>query len=160
MAASRLLRPVLVTTMAINLLAWGSPQRVDAQAQPAQIAVMTPPVADVEQSDDGLFRSDAAVGNTAIRFVVDTGANFVILTARDAHRAGVAPVGSSAAIRTAGGRTTMRWAMVDNLVVGGASLGRMRVGIVRDGVSLFGQNALGRLARVTIADRRLTLHAS
>ncbi|RZM33591.1 MAG: TIGR02281 family clan AA aspartic protease, partial [Sphingomonas sp.] len=83
--------------------------------QPARVAAAVPaPPAQTASGDatrahkeaDGLFYVTAKVNGTPIRFVVDTGANVVVLTGSDARRAGVTSGVGSERIETAAGGST------------------------------------------------------
>lgn len=113
------------------------------------------------RSADGLFYVTAAVNGVPVRFVVDTGANVVVLTRADAAAAGV--TGSTAggrALRTAGGTAAMRWATIERLTIGDHAIADADAAIVGDGGlphSLLGQSALSRLDSVTLRGNRLHL---
>ncbi len=115
----------------------------------------------LKRSADGLFYVTAAVNGVPVRFVVDTGANVVVLTRADAAAAGV--TGSTAggrALRTAGGTAAMRWATIERLTIGDHAIADADAAIVGDGGlphSLLGQSALSRLESVTLRGNRLHL---
>lgn len=137
--------------------------------QPARVAPALAPavVAAAPRGDairavkeaDGLFYVTARVNGTPIRFVVDTGANVVVLTGSDARRAGVTSGVGSERIETAAGGSTMRWAMLDRVDLAGRQLSGTRAAVVEDGlkISLLGQNALSQLNSVTLVGERLEL---
>ena len=108
---------------------------------------------------DGLFYVTARVNGTPIRFVVDTGANVMVLTGDDARRAGVRSHSSPERMETAAGGSAMRWAMLDRLDLAGRRLTGTRAAVVDSGLkrSLLGQNALSRLESVMLAGDRLEL---
>lgn len=115
----------------------------------------------LKRSPDGLFYVTAAVNGVPVRFVVDTGANVVVLTKADAAAAGV--TGSAAAgrsLRTAAGATPMRWATIARLTVGDHAITGADAAIVGDDGpphSLLGQSVLARLDSVTLRGNRLQL---
>jgi len=115
----------------------------------------------LKRSPDGLFYVTAAVNGVPVRFVVDTGANVVVLTGADAAAAGV--TGSATAgrsLRTAAGAAPMRWATIARLTVGDHAITGADAAIVGDNGpphSLLGQSALARLDSVTLRGNRLQL---
>jgi aspartyl protease family protein len=112
------------------------------------------------KSDDGLFYVTARVNGAPVRFVVDTGANVVVLTGADARRAGITPARhGSQQLETASGGSAMTWATLDEVEIAGQTLTHTRAAIVADGLkmSLLGQNALSRLNSVTLRGNRLEL---
>jgi aspartyl protease family protein len=136
--------------------------------QPARVAPVVAPKSPAAPSGgmvraikeaDGLFYVTARVNGTPIRFVIDTGANVVVLTSSDARRAGVKSGIGSERIETAAGGSTMRWAMLDRVDLAGRQLTGTRAAVVENGlkVSLLGQNALSQLQSVTLAGERLEL---
>lgn len=115
----------------------------------------------IERASDGLFYLTARVNGAPVRFVVDTGASYVVLRREDAVRAGLDPDGSGArdTLKTASGRTAMRWDQVQHMGIAGNQLNNVRVAVMQDGlhVSLLGQNALARLGPVVLDGNRLTI---
>ena len=112
---------------------------------------------------DGHFVVEADVDGVAVRFLVDTGASHVILSAGDARRLGyeVAALAYTRAYRTAGG--TVFGAPV---VLGAVTIGPIRIDDVQASVgggamgrSLLGMSFLNRLAGYRVAAGRLTLQA-
>jgi aspartyl protease family protein len=115
----------------------------------------------LKRAPDGLFYVTAAVNGVPVRFVVDTGANVVVLTRADAAAAGVigSPTGGRA-LRTAGGTAAMRWATIDRLTIGDRAIAGADAAIVGDNGlphSLLGQSVLSRLDSVTLRGNRLQL---
>ncbi|MCH7486082.1 MAG: TIGR02281 family clan AA aspartic protease [Proteobacteria bacterium] len=111
----------------------------------------------------GHFVVEADVDGVAIRFLVDTGASHVILSAGDARRLGydLAALDYTRAYRTAGG--TVFGAPV---VLGAVTIGPIRMDGVQASVSaaamgrsLLGMSFLNRLSGYRVAGGRLTLQA-
>lgn len=106
------------------------------------------------RADDGLFYVPATVNGKRVRFLLDTGANMVVLTPEDARRIGVevGVDGATDSIETAAGRSSMDRVMLDQVHVAGQDVKRVEAAVVRDGlhVSLLGQNLLSRLGPITI----------
>lgn len=138
-------------------------------ARPAPMIAPSPDVAGagspapltLKRAPDGLFYVTAAVNGVPVRFVVDTGANVVVLTRADAAAAGVngSPTGGRA-LRTAGGTAAMRWATIDRLTIGDRAIAGADAAIVGDNGlphSLLGQSVLSRLDSVTLRGNRLQL---
>lgn len=157
-----LLYPMLVATMLspghAGPLSPGSflpaaPPEAGAARVPAPRATV------IEQARDGLFYLEAKVNGVPVQFVVDSGASVVVLSARDAGRAGVTPMGR-VAVDTAGGSAAMRRARIDLVTLGGGQkLAAVEAAVVDRGleVSLLGQSALSQLASVTFRRSRLEL---
>lgn len=116
---------------------------------------------DVERAKDGLFYVDVLINGQSIRFLVDTGANMVVLTGADAARLGIQarvnPFGPQ--MSTAGGQAPMAWARLDHVQLAGREMRDLKAAVVPSGlpVSLMGQNMLSRLGSVTIEGDRLRL---
>jgi aspartyl protease family protein len=106
------------------------------------------------RADDGMFYVPAVVNGKHVRFLLDTGANMVVLTPEDARRIGVEVGidGTSESIETAAGRSGMDRVMLDQVRVAGQDVKRVEAAVVRNGlsVSLLGQNLLARLGPITM----------
>ena len=115
----------------------------------------------VARAPDGLFYVRARVNGRPIRFLVDTGASVVVLTAADAAAAGVAPQPEhfAARMQTAAGNAAMAWTDLDAVQVAGREVRGVKAAVMRDGlaVSLLGQNMLTRLGSVRIEGDELEL---
>jgi aspartyl protease family protein len=150
--------------LALAALGYAGLPSAGGGARIAPSATPLPVAADpltVKRAPDGLFYVTAAVNGVPIRFVVDTGANVVVLTPADAAAAGVAGTADTAeSLRTAGGSAAMRWATIDRLTIGGHAIARPDAAIIAaDGPphSLLGQSVLSRLDSVTLRSDRLQL---
>ena len=115
----------------------------------------------LKRAPDGLFYVTAAVNGVPVRFVIDTGANVVVLTRADAAAAGVTGAAAGGrALRTAGGTAAMRWATIERLTIGDHAIAGTDAAIVGgDDLphSLLGQSALSRLDSITLRGNRLHL---
>lgn len=115
----------------------------------------------VSRAKDGLFYVDVLVNGQPVRFLVDTGANTVVLRGEDAARLGIQAVASvwGPQMTTANGKAPMAWAKLDQVQVAGREVRDLKVAVVQTGlpVSLLGQNMLSQLASVTFAGDRLLL---
>jgi aspartyl protease family protein len=142
-------------------------------ANAAIVARSTPPVplalpsagaVVITKSPDGLFYVMGTINGTPVRFLVDTGANMVVLTADDARRAGV-PFGegrSADSIQTAGGQSRMDRISLNHVSVAGRDVANIDAAVMQDGlkVSLLGQNLLSKLGAITLSGDQITLHSS
>ena len=116
---------------------------------------------DVVRAKDGLFYVDVLVNGQPVRFLVDTGANTVVLTGADAERLGIRAEASvwGPQMTTAGGKTPMAWAKLDHVQLAGREIRDLKAAVVPSGlpVSLLGQNMLSKLGSVTFEGDRLRL---
>ncbi|UAK25425.1 retropepsin-like aspartic protease family protein [Sphingomonas nostoxanthinifaciens] len=122
----------------------------------ASLAADAPHHATVEvaRASDGLFYADVPVNGRKIHFLIDTGANVMMLTEADAKRVGIAlrDVRYGGHVATASGRAAMAWTRVERVELAGRTMSDVRAGVVAHGleVSLLGQNMLSKLGSVTI----------
>jgi aspartyl protease family protein len=142
---------------------------VAAATMPAVItsASITPPIpvsTTMLRSDrhtDGLFYVQANVNGKPIRFLVDTGASYMVLTDADARAAGIV-LGKdqfNGQVSTVGGNAAMAWTRLDRVELAGHDVRDLRAVVVRNGlgVSLLGQNMLAKLDSVTLTSGQLHL---
>lgn len=116
---------------------------------------------ELPRAPDGHYYVTAEVNGATIRFVVDTGASQIVLSRRDARRAGI---DTGALIYTGRAQTangTVRTAPVrlDRLAIGGFEDRDVRA-VVNEGAmdgSLLGMEYLRRFSSVEIAGERLVL---
>jgi aspartyl protease family protein len=109
---------------------------------------------------DSHFYAEAEVNGAAVRFLVDTGATSVVLTAEDALRAGIGGGDYSARAIGAGGEIRLMPVLVGRLALGPVALENVPVLVAEEGklpISLLGQSFLSRAGAVTIEGDRLTL---
>lgn len=114
------------------------------------------------RAPDGLFYVNATVNGAPVRFLIDTGANVVILTAEDADRvsADVEPGQSGGTnVETVGGRAAMRWTTLDHIMVAGREARNLPAVVAHDKlpVSILGQNMIAKFASLTIEGDRLNV---
>jgi aspartyl protease family protein len=111
------------------------------------------------RASDGLFYVDGAVNGRTVRFLVDTGASMIVLTADDAERAGV--TGSHGAIRaeTASGDSAMRAVTLGKVQVGATLAAAVPAAVAPRGlkVSLLGQNWLSYIGSLRIEGDRMLI---
>lgn len=144
----------------------GASGAVAAASGQGGFVIIGPPVTErgneISRAADGLFYVTAIVNGAPIRFLVDTGATTIVLTAADAERAGIRPDEGafSATAETANGRTNMARIVLDEVVVGGTRSHALGAAVVKDRlpVSLLGQNWVARLSSLTISGDRLSFN--
>lgn len=117
----------------------------------------------ITKAPDGLFYVTGRVNGTRVRFLVDTGANLVVLTPDDARRIGLAH-GSQRpfeSIETAGGQSGIARVSLKQVAVAGRRLSDIDAAVMNDGmrVSLLGQNVLSKLGPISISGDEITLQA-
>ncbi len=113
------------------------------------------------QADDGLFYVEALVNGTPVRFVVDTGATMVVLTADDAAAVSQgSDTGGRIKVQTASGTTAMRTVKLREVAIAGRTVKNIDAAVMNDNlpVSLLGQNLLSQLDSVTMKGSRLELN--
>jgi len=151
--------PLFLTLLAAPLsIAWGASESPMAMS----LAEADAPVgAEIMRAPDGLFYVNMKVNGQPVRFLVDTGANVMVLTASDAARVGATPEARkfSNRIATAGGSARMTWTRLDHVELAGREVHGLQAAIVEQGlpVSLLGQNMLSKLGSVTIEGDRLRM---
>lgn len=110
---------------------------------------------------DGLFYVTASINGQPVRFLVDTGASMIVLTAEDARRIGAAvqPGASQIRTETANGDRSMSRIMLASMQVGATNAAAVPAAVAGDGlrVSLLGQNWLSHIRSVTIDGDRMVL---
>ncbi|PTW57568.1 aspartyl protease family protein [Breoghania corrubedonensis] len=110
----------------------------------------------------GHYVLDARVDGAPVRFLVDTGASVVTLTAEDARAAGIDldKLHFGAVVSTANGRAQVAPVRLSRVSIAGATLTNLRAFVARDGAldtSLFGMNALDRFSSWRVEGRRMIL---
>jgi aspartyl protease family protein len=107
----------------------------------------------LERDGSGQFHLQALVNGEDTRFLVDTGADIVALTALDAERLGIAPRPDAfrPILRTAAGVGYAAPVRLDRLEVGGEEFRDVDAVVAQDlGTSLLGQSMLRRLGKVEL----------
>ncbi|MEM9249398.1 MAG: TIGR02281 family clan AA aspartic protease [Pseudomonadota bacterium] len=116
---------------------------------------------EIPRSANGHYHMTLEVNGTPIRFVVDTGASDIVLSERDAERAGIdtQDLAFVGAAQTANGIVSTARILLDEVRVG--AIADMRVPALVNGGSmdgsLLGMTYLDRFAEVRIGDGRMTL---
>jgi aspartyl protease family protein len=118
----------------------------------------------LDRAPDGLFYIYGRVNGARVRFLIDTGATTLILSARDAARAKLRADDDATGgqLQTASGASAMSWAHVDTLDVGGGSFDAMPAAVPETGlkVSLLGQSVLSKLGPITLDGDQMVIGAS
>jgi aspartyl protease family protein len=131
----------------------------ETTAPPA--AAVVPVSASVRKSPDGHFWAEASSNGRHVRFLVDTGATTVALTAADAERLGVDldALVYDIPVQTAAGETEAASVKLDYVSVAGARVDAVEAVVVRDGLnnSLLGMSYLGRLSKFEATQTALIL---
>jgi len=128
-------------------------RRADAaEAGPAtRVAVATDSATAVSKGADGHFWAEAKVNGRRVRFLVDTGATTVALTAEDALRLGLraSDMDFRHPVSTAAGKTKAALVELDYVSVAGAKVEKVQALVMEEGLetSLLGMSYLGRLSR-------------
>ena len=136
---------------------WGDLRRT---ALPEQTRVVGDGI-EVAASDDGHYYLTAEVNGARVLFVVDTGASQIVLTARDAERAGLDPAGLGyfGSAQTANGIVRTAPVRLERFTLGPFE-DRNLPAVVNAGdldTSLLGMSYLGRFRTLAISGDRLHL---
>lgn len=109
----------------------------------------------------GHFLADAAVNGTHVRFMVDTGASVIALSAYDAQRLrmDLKKLNFNIPLDTANGKNFAALVTLDEVRIGSISRRNMQAVVVRDGLeqSLLGMSFLNSLGSFEISDGVLIL---
>lgn len=115
----------------------------------------------LDRQGDGHFYADATANGAPVRFLVDTGASVVALTASDAQRLGLMWNYNELQMvgRGVSGDVMGKPVQIGELRLGGLTAQNVRAVIIPDGldVSLLGQSFLSGVGHVTINGNRMTL---
>ncbi|MES2034717.1 MAG: TIGR02281 family clan AA aspartic protease [Pseudomonadota bacterium] len=105
--------------------------------------------ASVRKAADGHYWAEASVNGSAVRFLVDTGATAVALTAEDARRLGFDPASLDYVydVITAEGRVKAAGVKLASVSIAGARVDNVDALVIEKGLdtSLLGMSYLGRL---------------
>ena len=151
--------PPPVPRAAAVVLRGAAPAEAAGRGVPAPVRISSP--ASVSKGPDGHFWAEAQANGRHVRFLVDTGATTVALTAADATRLGlqVAELDYDIPVRTASGETRAASVTLDYVSVAGARIEKVEAVVVREGLasSLLGMSYLGRLSRFEATQSSLIL---
>ena len=117
----------------------------------------------VHRSFAGSFAVEGSVNGAPVRFLFDTGASLVVLSADDARRAGLEPssLDFRLPVMTASGRTEVAPVRLSEMSVGGITRPGVRAAVARPGdldTSLLGLTFLNRLEGYGVRQDRLVLY--
>ena len=122
----------------------GTPHRVTTPSEPRKVT-------ELERSPSGHFYTHAKVNGELVRFLVDTGATGVALTAADAERVGIAfdPAAFEIVGEGASGPVRGKRVMIDSVEVEGKLVNDVTGVVLADSsLSLLGQSYLTRMGEV------------
>jgi aspartyl protease family protein len=143
----------------VNAVAKDAPVAAVADDAPAEFSDGTELV--LNRAENGHYYAEGNADGAAVRFMVDTGATVVALTASDAESLGiyVTPNELSVVGRGVNGEVSGKNIMIKRLTLGQISADNVPAVIIPEGlpVSLLGQSFLSRIGHVTISDNRMTL---
>ncbi len=116
----------------------------------------------IGKSDNGHFEADANVNGNSIRFLVDTGASSIVLSANDAAKAGIdiASLSYVIATSTANGQAMAAPTRVDEIIIGDIIRRNLRALVAKEGAldqSLLGMDFLNTLSSFTVKRDELEL---
>ena len=136
--------------------------RLVGEIAPGRAVVATDGAVVVNRRADGSFTIAGRVDDRELRFIFDTGASLVVLTAESAAAAGFrpGPAEFTVPVFTANGAAMAAPATIDRLTVGSIVERRVRALIARPGAlreNLLGMSFLERLASYEVRGNRLTL---
>ena len=116
----------------------------------------------ISKSADGQYWANARVNNTQVKLLVDTGASVVVLTPKDAKKAGLRPdeLEYDAPMNTAAGKVMAAHTEIASLSVGNVTVHNVKAVVIPKGLthSLLGMSYLGELRKMEVASSELTLH--
>lgn len=117
--------------------------------------------AEVSKSADGHYWAEAQVNGREVRFLVDTGATDVALTADDARRLGIdlSSLTFDRTVNTAAGPSKAAKVDLDYVSVAGARVDHVGALVLQNGLqtSLLGMTYLGRLSKFEATQSALIL---
>jgi aspartyl protease family protein len=131
--------------------------------EPAPGPPMEPGEASIAKSTDGHFWANAEVDGHPVRFLIDTGATAVALTADDARNLGIDPssLQYQYTVMTANGPAKAAQVKLGVVSVGRAQVSDVDAFVIDKGLetSLLGMSYLGRLARFEATPDALVLRS-
>lgn len=133
----------------------------ELRAAVATAPAVVPQPASISKASDGHFWAEADVNGERVRFLVDTGATAVALTAVDAERLGFAPkeLDYAYTVTTASGPARAAQIKLASISVAGARIPNVEALVIEKGLdtSLLGMTYLGRLSRFEATPSALIL---
>lgn len=135
--------------------------RVGPEVTPSRPAQEGTGMVALYRQDHGHFGVDALVNKARISFLVDTGASDVVLTYRDAERAGLEPwnLDYNRAYSTANGTAFGARVDIQKITIGDITLYNVKGSVMREGLSqsLLGLSFLDRLSSYQISGNKMIL---
>ncbi|MGF1660149.1 MAG: TIGR02281 family clan AA aspartic protease [Rubrimonas sp.] len=143
------------------VIAYRFNEQLTSGLRPQSMEVLNAQSVLLRREGDGHFHATLQINGRDIRFLVDTGATAMVLSRRDAQRAGLDPAGLNFSIPSATANGTVYGAPV--------RLSEVRLGPFTDrdvpamvnggelGVSLLGMRYLDRFARISVEGERMLL---
>ncbi|MCC2097770.1 MAG: TIGR02281 family clan AA aspartic protease [Hyphomicrobiales bacterium] len=136
--------------------------RVMDEVVPGRKVVSEPGQAVAVRSRNGHFFLDGITNGRVLRYMFDTGASAVVLSAKDARKIGLTPdkLKYTTRVSTANGSTMAAPVRIDALTFGGITLRDVRAMVAAPGAlreNLLGMSYLGRLTSYTVRNNRLVL---
>lgn len=152
----------LLTAYAYRFELQDAANRVLSEVAPGYAVMARGGEVTVARSRNGSFLVAGRVNGRDARFVFDTGATTVVLTAQTARAAGIDPdrLDYNVTVSTANGRATAARVRIDRLQIGSISEARIEALVARQGAlfeNLLGMSFLERLQSYEVRDERLIL---
>jgi aspartyl protease family protein len=139
-------KPAVGTEVAATANSVSAPKRI-SNTDP----VAAPSPRELRRSPDGHFYADAQVNGTTVRFMVDTGASVVVLSGRDAQRAGIQLPAERSVAMGVGGPIEVIPVTLERVAIGGIEARGVQAAVAEElPVSLLGQSYLQRVGTVEI----------
>lgn len=137
-------------------------RRMQAELLPSVPHVAAGGAVEILRAGDGHFYVDGFVNGERVRFMVDTGASRVALSAEDARRAGVNTdaLRYTVPVNTANGMTMKAAMELEYVMIGDLRVEHVKAMVAKSGQmtgSLLGMSYLNRLGGYRIEGNRLTL---
>jgi aspartyl protease family protein len=152
---------VWVLIFAMVVIAYGFRDVLRDELLPASMVSHPDGSIELRRASDGHFHAEALVNGVPVRFLVDTGASEVVLSAADAVRVGIDPASLSfiGRARTANGVVATAPVRLARVELGGWTDAGVpaSVGAGELDVSLLGMSYLDRFASIRIEGDRMTL---
>ena len=151
----------VLTAMAANAQGTAQPAAAVATVAPDQAEAVEPGEASIAKSTDGHFWANADVDGHPVRFLIDTGATAVALTADDARNLGIDPsaLQYQYTVMTANGPARAAQVKLGLVSVGRAGVSDVNAYVIDKGLetSLLGMSYLGRLSKFEATQDTLVL---
>jgi len=136
-------------------------ERAMGELAPSAAVQTAPGTVYLTRDLSGHFSANALVNGTHVRFMVDTGASDVALTAEDAERLGfdLDKLAYTVPYGTANGTVMAARVTLDEIAIGDIKVRNVRASVSRDGLgqSLLGMSFLNELRAVELQGNRLVL---